>query len=165
MTNTISEFFNQFNDNATITIYTDGACSKNPGPGGWGAVLVLDEKTSFELSGKEAQTTNNRMEMMAAVEALLTVQKHRPSLNIKLYTDSKYVKDGITAWIKKWSQNNWQTATGTLVKNKDLWESLDTLNKTLKVEWQWVKGHSGEHYNEIADTLARKAIISQVING
>lgn len=165
MTETIIDFFTQIKEENSLTIYTDGACSGNPGPGGWGAVMVLNDTVSFELSGKENHTTNNRMEMMAAVESLLTVKKHKKSLKVTLFTDSKYVKDGITAWIKKWRINNWQTSTGNPVKNKDLWIQLNELNDALKVDWQWVKGHNGEHYNEIADTLARKAIISQVVNG
>jgi ribonuclease HI len=145
-----------------ITIYTDGACSKNPGPGGWGAVFV-DSDIHIACNGFEEKTTNNRMEMMAAIEALYIVFKNTPNLCVDLYTDSQYLKDGITSWIKKWRTNNWLTSAGAPVKNQDLWMKLDELTQKLKINWHWVKGHDGNQYNEIADTFARNAIIGGVI--
>jgi ribonuclease HI len=134
----------------TVEIYTDGACSGNPGPGGWGALLRYG-KHEKELSGGEAETTNNRMELMAAIKALEALKK--PS-TVKLYTDSTYVKDGITEWIHGWKAKNWPNR----IKNKDLWIRLDSLNNQHKIEWLWVKGHAGHPENERADSLAVSAI-------
>ncbi len=137
-----------------IDIWTDGACSGNPGPGGWGAVLVWRGQEK-EISGGEAQTTNNRMELMAAIAALEALQ--RPT-QVKLHTDSQYVMKGLTQWIHGWKRNGWMTKSGSEVKNTDLWKRLDALCATYPVEWQWVKGHAGDPMNERADELARSGI-------
>lgn len=159
------EFFGSIPDVVKeITVYTDGACLRNPGPGGWGAVLLSGDN-KLTLSGSEALTTNNRMEMMAAVEAFNCIKKYAPHLNITLYTDSKYLKDGTQSWMKKWKINNWMTATKKPVKNQDLWEMIDAHMAHFSVEWKWVKGHSGDTYNEEADTLASQAIVAQQIAG
>ena len=137
-----------------ITIYTDGACSGNPGKGGWGAVLIQNKEENY-LSGSNKFTTNNQMELTATIEALKSIVK--PS-NITLYTDSQYVKNGITSWIFNWKKNGWKTANKKIVANKDLWIELDKYVDFHSVDWFWVKGHSGDHYNEIADELAVKAM-------
>lgn len=137
-----------------VTIYTDGACSGNPGPGGWGAVLIYGNHEK-DLSGGEADTTNNRMELMAAIEALKALKQH---CIVDIYTDSTYVRDGITDWIFKWKQNNWKNAQKKPVKNEDLWRALDAETMRHKVKWHWVKGHNGHPMNERADQLAREAI-------
>jgi len=136
-------------------IYTDGACSGNPGPGGWGAVILDQKKKQNNISGKEKITTNNRMELMAPIMAL---KKIKFNSKVIIYTDSTYVKNGITEWIKKWEKNGWKNANKKLVKNKDLWIELDNLNKKNKVTWKWVKGHSTNKYNNLADELATQAI-------
>jgi len=146
------------NENS-VTIYTDGACSGNPGPGGWGAVLNYQDSQK-ELFGSEPDTTNNRMELMAAIKALEALK--RP-LNVDLYTDSKYVKDGITTWIHNWQKNGWKSASKKPVKNIDLWQQLVSLTGKHTVEWHWVKGHAGDEGNERADMLARNAIVQQVM--
>lgn len=138
---------------AVVEISTDGACLGNPGPGGWGAVLRYQGKEK-ELSGAEPDTTNNRMELTAAIEGLDALT--RPSTVI-LYTDSVYVRDGITKWVAGWQRNGWKTAAKKPVKNDDLWKRLVEAEKRHTVEWRWVKGHNGDHYNEIADTLATTA--------
>lgn len=138
---------------AVVEISTDGACLGNPGPGGWGAVLRYQGKEK-ELSGAEPDTTNNRMELTAAIEGLAALT--RPSTVI-LYTDSVYVRDGITKWVAGWQRNGWKTAAKKPVKNDDLWKRLVVEEKRHTVEWRWVKGHNGDHYNEIADTLATTA--------
>lgn len=135
----------------TITIYTDGACSGNPGPGGWGAILMSGEHRK-ELSGGEALTTNNKMELSAAIEALAALK--RPSV-VELYTDSNYVKNGIEKWIHGWKRNGWKTADKKPVKNAELWQRLDELRRRHDVTWRWVKGHAGDTENERADELAR----------
>jgi ribonuclease HI len=137
-----------------IDIWTDGACSGNPGPGGWGAVLRYGEHEK-ELSGAEAATTNNRMELMAAIEALSALKQ--PSV-VRLHTDSKYVMDGLTKWIHGWKKNGWKTADKKPVKNEDLWRKLDAANARHQVTWKWVKGHSDDVMNDRADELARAAI-------
>ena len=137
-----------------ITIYTDGACSGNPGKGGWGAVLIYRDKQKH-LSGSAILTTNNKMELTAAIEALKAVKK---SNDIELYTDSQYVKNGINLWIINWKKNGWKTTNKKEVANKDLWIELDKYVKHHNITWFWVKGHSGNHYNEIADNLAVKAM-------
>ena len=134
-----------------IEIWTDGACSGNPGPGGWGAVLLWGDHRK-ELYGGESETTNNRMELMAAIEALNALKK--PS-KVRLHTDSVYVKDGLTKWIHGWKRNGWKTASKKPVKNKDLWQELDEACKRHDIEWRWVKGHDGDEGNERADELAR----------
>ncbi len=137
-----------------IEIWTDGACSGNPGPGGWGAVLRAGAHEK-EISGGEAATTNNRMELMAAIEALNALKK--PS-TVTLHTDSKYVMDGVTKWIHGWKKNGWKTADKKPVKNDDLWRRLDEANARHRVTWKWVKGHSDDVMNNRADELARGAI-------
>ena len=136
-----------------ITIYTDGACSGNPGKGGWAAVIIED-KNEKTISGSEQLTTNNRMELSAVINALREVG----SAELDIYTDSKYVKNGIESWIKNWKINGWMTAAKQPVKNKDLWLELDTLVSEKVIGWRWVKGHSNDHYNTIVDEAARKAI-------
>jgi ribonuclease HI len=137
-----------------VEIFTDGACKGNPGPGGWGALLRCDG-VEKEFFGGEIETTNNRMELMAAIEGLK--QLTRPCL-VALTTDSSYVKNGITAWMKSWKKNNWKTASKKPVKNQDLWMALDEQVARHEVEWHWVKGHSGHRENEIADDLANRGI-------
>ncbi|MEL6363784.1 MAG: ribonuclease HI [Pseudomonadota bacterium] len=134
-----------------IIAYTDGACSGNPGPGGWGVVL-LKGTAREELKGGERATTNNRMELMAAIKALETADK---GASMTIYTDSQYVKNGVTQWIKSWKKNGWKTASRKPVKNQDLWVVLDELANARPVEWRWVKGHSGDPENDRADALAR----------
>src|SRR5262245_10388542 len=136
-----------------VNIYTDGACSGNPGPGGWGAILVYGDREK-ELSGREENTTNNRMELMAAIAALEAL---KDKCRVDLTTDSQYVREGITGWIKKWKQNGWKTANKKPVKNVDLWERLDSLMSVHEVTWHWVRGHDGHAMNERADQLAREA--------
>lgn len=137
-----------------VTVYTDGACSGNPGPGGWGAVLICGELEKT-LAGGEPATTNNRMELMAAIKSLEELKQ--PS-QVELYTDSRYVMDGITRWIVGWKKNRWLTAAKKAVKNQDLWQRLDTATAAHQVHWNWVRGHSGNALNERADRLAREAI-------
>ena len=137
------------------TIYTDGACSGNPGPGGWGAVIFDQDKKQNNISGNEKNTTNNRMELMAPIMAL---KKIKLKSKVTIFTDSIYVKNGITQWIKKWEKNNWKNANKKPVKNKDLWIKLNDLCKKYKVDWKWIKGHSNNEYNDLADDLATRAI-------
>ena len=137
-----------------INIYTDGACSGNPGIGGWG-VVILDNKKEILLNGGDQHTTNNKMELTAAIKAL---EYFEIKNDLTIYTDSKYVKDGIESWIKNWKKNGWKTSTKKIVKNKELWIQLDNLINRHNVNWKWVKGHSGLEYNEKADELARKYI-------
>ena len=136
-------------------IYTDGACSGNPGPGGWGAVIFDQENNQVNISGSEKDTTNNRMELLAAIMALKEVQINS---NITIFTDSLYVKNGITEWVIKWKSNGWKNTSKKLVKNKDLWLKLDDLCEKNKVIWEWVKGHSNNKFNNLADKLAVQAI-------
>jgi len=136
-------------------IYTDGACSGNPGPGGWGAIILSEEKKETNISGKEKSTTNNRMELMAPIMALRKIKK---ASKIIIYTDSIYLKNGITNWIKNWEKNGWKSSNKKPVKNKDLWVTLNKLSKEHIIDWKWVKAHAGNKYNEIADKLATKAI-------
>jgi ribonuclease HI len=140
-----------------VEIFTDGACKGNPGPGGWGAV-IRSGKHEKELSGGEAETTNNRMEMMAAIEALNTLK--RPC-HVILTTDSSYVRDGITKWVHGWQKNGWKTADKIPVKNVELWQSLLEAASRHSVEWHWVKGHAGHPENERADALASAAALTQ----
>jgi ribonuclease HI len=139
-----------------VEIFTDGACSGNPGPGGWGALLRYKGRERT-LSGGESGTTNNRMELMAAIRALETLT--RPC-SVTLYTDSEYVKKGITEWLANWKRRGWKTADRKPVKNVDLWQRLDTAVARHDVHWRWVRGHSGHPENERVDALARKAIAS-----
>jgi ribonuclease HI len=142
-----------------VEIFTDGACSGNPGPGGWGAILRLrggaNDGHVKELSGGEALTTNNRMELMAAISALSAL---REPVEVDLYTDSNYVRDGINGWIEGWKRNGWKTAAKKPVKNAELWQALDEARRMHKVTWHWVKGHAGHPENERADELARMAM-------
>jgi ribonuclease HI len=137
-----------------VTIHTDGGCSGNPGPGGWAAVLEYSTHRR-ELSGGDRHTTNNRMELTAAIEALRALKE--PCL-VEFYTDSQYLRRGITEWIAQWKQRNWQTSARQPVKNDDLWRQLDALTKPHKIDWRWVKGHAGHDGNERCDQLAREAI-------
>lgn len=137
-----------------VDIYTDGACSGNPGPGGWGFVIYYPEGPERSCGG-EAQTTNNRMELTAAIRALEAVGTET---SVTLYTDSTYVKNGVTSWIASWKRNGWKTAAKKPVKNKDLWERLDALATRANVNWKWVKGHAGHAGNEEADRLAREGM-------
>ena len=137
-----------------VEIFTDGACSGNPGPGGWGALLRYDSAEK-ELSGGEKATTNNRMEMMAAIMALEALK--RPS-SVELHTDSTYLRDGITKWIHGWKRNGWKTAAKKPVKNVDLWQRLEAALERHEVSWHWVKGHAGHPENERADALARAGV-------
>ncbi len=139
-----------------VTVYTDGGCEPNPGTGGWGVVLVCDGQYK-ELSGGEPQTTNNRMELTAALEALKALRKRCAVL---LYTDSQYVKRGITEWMPAWKRKGWKRKTGA-VKNLDLWQELDALAQKHDIEWRWVRGHSGDPLNERCDELAGQAIADQ----
>lgn len=141
-----------------VTIYTDGACRGNPGPGGWGALIKFDSMDK-EIFGGKNDTTNNQMELLAAIEGLTTLKE---PCSVELFTDSKYVMDGITQWIKNWKKNNWKTAAKKDVKNKELWQKLDHLISKHQVQWHWVKGHSGDAGNETADLLANKGIDSIV---
>ena len=138
----------------TVVIYTDGACRGNPGPGGWGALLRFgaEEKS---LYGGERETTNNRMELKAAIEALRALRRR---CRVELHTDSRYLRDGVQQWMKKWKQKNWKTANRKPVKNRDLWETLDDLLDHHDITWHWVKGHAGNPGNERADWLANRGI-------
>ena len=143
-----------------IKIYTDGACIGNPGPGGW-AAIILEENEKKELFGGEKLTTNNRMELTAAIKALEYCnnqeQKQRSLKNLKIFTDSTYVKEGITVWINNWQKNNWKTSDKKNVKNVDLWKKLKELTQSTQVEWIWIKGHSKDSMNDLADEIAKKA--------
>lgn len=141
--------------NRPVIVYTDGGCSGNPGPGGWGAVIITGG-TQVTLSGGAPKTTNNRMELTAAISALRAVRFG--TMRIEMFCDSQYVKNGITEWIKTWKQNGWKTSAKKRVLNRDLWEELDCLASNLDIEWHWVKGHSGVEYNEICDELCQKEI-------
>ena len=137
-----------------VEIYTDGACRGNPGPGGWGVLLIAGEARR-ELSGAENLTTNNRMELMAAIRALQAIKKPSP---VTIHTDSRYVMDGATKWLPRWQANGWKTADKKPVKNDDLWRELEAAAQRHQVQWRWVKGHSDHVENERADALARRAI-------
>ena len=140
--------------NARVAIWTDGACSGNPGPGGWGAVLSYDSREK-ELCGGEALTTNNRMELLAAIAALEALS--RPCA-VDLHTDSQYLRGGVTGWINNWKRNGWRTADKKPVKNEDLWRRLDEATRRHDIAWRWVKGHAGDAMNERADALARRGM-------
>ena len=136
-----------------LKIWTDGSCLGNPGPGGWGFVAT-DGKNIAERSGAEPETTNNRMELLAVIRALTAARKHR---ELEIHTDSQYVKNGMTSWVKNWKKNDWRTADKKPVKNQDLWMELDRLANDIKIHWFWVRGHNGDEMNERVDTLARTA--------
>ncbi|MEM6781179.1 MAG: ribonuclease HI [Pseudomonadota bacterium] len=142
-------------ENNTISLYTDGACSGNPGPGGWGALLKWNGHEK-ELSGGEDDTTNNRMEMMAVIEGLKAIKKE--GADVHIYTDSKYVMDGVTQWLEGWKAKGWKTAAKKPVKNEDLWREIDSLIRVHNVNFTWVKGHAGHPENEYVDKLAVSAI-------
>jgi ribonuclease HI len=141
-----------------VVIYTDGACSGNPGPGGWGAVLLYGDKRK-EICGGELATTNNRMELMAAIRALEALTK---PCQVELHTDSKYVQQGIREWIHNWKKRGWLTADKKPVKNDDLWKRLDQARARHNVDWRWIKGHAGHELNERADALARQGLMETV---
>ena len=136
-------------------IYTDGACSGNPGPGGWGAVIFDQDDKQKNISGNEKNTTNNRMELLAAI---MSLKKIKSNSEVVIFTDSIYVKNGITEWMKNWKKNGWKNSNKKPVKNKDLWVKLDKLCEANNVSWKWVKGHSNNKFNNLADELATKAI-------
>lgn len=142
------------NNSSIVTIYTDGACKGNPGPGGWG-VLLQYKQVEKELFGGEAHTTNNKMELTAVIKALETLKR---SCEIILYTDSTYVMKGITDWLPNWKQRGWKTATGKPVKNVELWQRLDEICPNHTIDWRWVRGHTGDAGNERADQLANKGV-------
>jgi ribonuclease HI len=143
-----------------VEIYTDGACRGNPGPGGWGAVLTAPGHEK-EISGAERETTNNRMELTAAIQALRALKRH---CQVRLYTDSQYVRKGVTEWMEQWKERNWRTADRKPVKNIDLWQALDAELERHTIEWHWVKGHSGVPGNEHADRLANEAIDALLVD-
>ena len=136
-------------------IYTDGACTGNPGPGGWGAVIFDQDDKQKNISGSEKNTTNNRMELLAAI---MSLKKIKSNSEVIIFTDSTYVKNGITEWMKNWKKNGWKNSNKKPVKNKDLWMKLDKLCEDNDVSWKWVKGHSTNEFNNLADELATKAI-------
>ena len=136
-----------------IKIYTDGSCLENPGNGGWAAIILINNE-KIVISGNKKNTTNNQMELLAAIEALKKIPEGQ---EIQIYTDSKYVKQGITEWIEKWIQNNWKTSSKQKVKNLELWTELNEISKKHKIEWFWIKAHAGDPINEEVDELAKKA--------
>lgn len=140
----------------TVIIYADGCCKGNPGPGGWGAVLLFNHAEKKIWGGKN-DTTNNQMELTAVIEALKLLTR---SCDVHIYVDSMYVKNGMTSWIYGWKRKNWKTASGQPVKNSDLWWELDCLASKHNIKWNWVKGHAGNHYNEVADSLSNRWIIN-----
>ncbi|MHA1558917.1 MAG: ribonuclease HI [Alphaproteobacteria bacterium] len=152
----MDNFIDQLDSDSALEIFTDGACSGNPGVGGWGVVFKQNDKKA-EYYGSKEYTTNNQMEMMAAISALERVKKQQ---KILLSTDSMYLKDGITLWLLNWKKNGWKTANKKSVKNKDLWLQLDELTKKHNVQWKWIKAHDGHVENERADELARQAILA-----
>ena len=136
-------------------IYTDGACSGNPGPGGWAAIIIINGEVKEIISGNEKKTTNNQMELMGPIKA---IQKFKKKSEISIITDSTYVKDGITIWIKRWEKNGWKTAAKKPVKNRDLWKKLRNLSSKHNIKWIWVKGHHEDKYNNLVDGLAQRSI-------
>ena len=140
-----------------IKIYTDGSCLGNPGNGGWAAIIIDDEK-KIQIKGSKKDTTNNQMELLAPIKALRKIPK---GSNVQIFTDSKYVKSGITEWIHNWKKNGWKTANKQPVKNKDLWTELDLLTNEFKIKWSWVKGHSTDKLNNEVDLIAREAANSK----
>ena len=138
-----------------IIIYTDGSSRGNPGPGGWAAIIMVDDKIKDEISGSEKNTTNNKMELLAPIRA---IEKLKKKSEIIIYTDSTYVKDGITIWIKKWQKNGWKTASKSPVKNIELWKKLKNLSSKHSIKWIWVKGHAQNKYNNLVDEIAQGAI-------
>lgn len=155
------EFMASLKDGDKIEIYTDGSCMGNPGPGGWAGVFIFRDKRT-NISGFEKETTNNRMELTAAIESVNAVPKN---IHATIYTDSTYVKNGITSWINLWKKNNWRSSTGKPVKNQDLWEKLDAVQENKQIEWVWVKGHANCENNNNADFIARSAIVTSYMKG
>ncbi len=149
------QFFDELSKDALLIVYTDGACSGNPGPGGWGVVVNAGDQT-HEWNGGEMSTTNNRMELTACIQALKTIPQ---VFTITLRTDSRYVQDGICHWIKGWKKNSWKTASKAPVKNIDLWQELDVLNQNHAITWEWVAAHNGNPGNERADMMAKQGIV------
>ena len=149
-------------ENGTLVVYTDGGCSGNPGPGGW-ACVIIDGEAEKALSGGEKSTTNNRMELTAAIAALSALAQNPQycGRSVRVFCDSQYVKNGITSWIRSWKKNGWRTASKKPVLNRDLWETLDALSASLDITWSWVKGHAGIKYNEQCDELCQKEILRQ----
>ncbi len=143
-----------------MKVFIDGACRGNPGPGGWGVYIVDDDKKTYALKGFEKDTTNNRMEIWAALEALKYLNEKCPNETVMFITDSKYLKDAASVWIKTWYKNGWRTASRTAVKNRDLWLEFLKLKASRTIEWSWVRGHTGVAGNEMADKLANQAIDS-----
>ncbi len=148
-----------------INIFTDGGCSGNPGPGGWAYIIIVNGSRK-SVSGRERETTNNRMELAAVIYSLKDINSHEKwnKSKIEVYTDSKYVQQGITSWIKNWEKNGWRTASKKPVKNKDLWMELKKVSQPLKVSWHWVKGHSNHELNEECDRMVKKEIKKQNIS-
>jgi ribonuclease HI len=140
-----------------MEIFCDGSCLHNPGPGGWAFVCIADDGQITQYNGHVSQTTNNKMELTAAIKSLEKIKHERHTDKVNIYCDSQYVIKGIESWITSWKKNNWQSSTKKPVKNKDLWLQLDKLNNDLNINWKWVKAHAGNKYNEIADSLAREA--------
>jgi len=141
-----------------LTVYTDGSCRCDTGKGGWGAVIILEDGTIHKLSGSEPRTTNNRMELLAAIKALeFIAEKFDTKNNITFYTDSTYLSRGMTEWTKGWKKRQWKMKNGKAMKNQDLWLQLDTLACCQKAKWKWIKAHNGNKYNEMADGLAQEA--------
>jgi len=136
-------------------VYTDGACSGNPGPGGWAAIILVNNEVKDMFSGSQKNTTNNQMELMAPIKA---IQKFKKKSEISIFTDSTYVRDGITIWINQWEKNGWKTASKKPVKNKELWKKLKNLSSKHSIKWIWVKGHAQNKYNNLVDELAQEAI-------
>ena len=136
-------------------IYTDGACSGNPGPGGWAVIILANNEIKEMFSGSEKNTTNNQMELLAPIKA---IQKFKKKSEISIFTDSTYVKDGMTTWIKQWEKNGWKTASKKPIKNKELWKKLKNLSSKHSIKWIWVKGHAQDKYNNLVDELAQGAI-------
>ena len=136
-------------------IYTDGACSGNPGPGGWAAIIIVNDEIKDIFSGSEKNTTNNQMELIAPIKA---IQRFKKKSEISIFTDSTYVRDGITIWIKQWEKNGWKTTSKKPVKNKELWKKLKNLSSKHSMKWIWVKGHAQDKYNNLVDELAQGAI-------
>ncbi len=136
-------------------IYTDGACSGNPGPGGWAVIILINNEIKEMFFGSEKNTTNNQMELLAPIKA---IQKFKKKSEISIFTDSTYVKDGITTWIKKWEKNGWKTTSKKPVKNKEMWKKLKNLSSKHSIKWIWVKGHAHDKYNNLVDEIAKEAI-------
>ena len=153
----------QLKNNNILYIWTDGSCLRNPGPGGWAAILQYNDHKKT-ISGGVKDTTNNQMELLAAIKSLEKIKNERNTDKIHIFSDSKYVIQGITSWITSWKKNNWKNSNKKSIKNKDLWQTLDSLNAELSVNWQWIKAHSGNIYNEMADSLAREAASKRIIN-